>query len=79
VVAGAVELLRDQGADFALLVCEPALIAFYERLGWRAHPGDLLVRQFGEPVRFTFNLPMTYPFREGSVPSGAIDLMGPPW
>lgn len=32
-VRRAVELLREQGADFALLVCEPALVPFYERIG----------------------------------------------
>lgn len=79
VVRRAVELLREQGADFALLVCEPALIPFYERLGWVSHPGGLVVRQHGEAVEFTFNLPMVYLLRYAKVPAGVIDLMGPPW
>lgn len=79
VVRRAVELFREQGADFALLVCEPALIPFYERLGWATHGGGLVVRQRGEAVPFTFNLPMVHPLRDAAVPDGVIDLMGPPW
>ena len=75
----AVELLREQGADFALLVCEPGLIPFHERLGWSHHAGGLVVRQRGEAVGFTFNLPMVHPLRDAVAPVGVIDLMGPPW
>jgi hypothetical protein len=80
VVRRALELLRDQGADFALLVCEPALIPFYERIGWTPYEGGLLlVRQHGEAVEFTFNRPMVHPLREATLPDGVIDLLGPPW
>jgi GNAT superfamily N-acetyltransferase len=79
VVRRAVELFREQGADFALLVCEPAQVPFYERLGWATHAGGLLVRQRGEAVPFTFNLPMVYPLLDATSPAGVIDLMGPPW
>lgn len=79
VVRRAVELLREQGADFALLVCEPALIPFYERIGWLPHAGDLVVRQHGEAIPFTFNLPMIYPLGAARIPDGVIDQMGPPW
>jgi len=37
----------------ALLVCEPGLVPFYERLGWRKFPGDLLVAQRQTTVPFT--------------------------
>jgi aminoglycoside 2'-N-acetyltransferase I len=79
VVRRAVELLREQGADFALLVCEPGLIPFYERIGWSHHACGLLVRQRGEAVEFTFNLPMVYTLRDAVAPGGVIDLLGPPW
>jgi RimJ/RimL family protein N-acetyltransferase len=76
----AVEFLRDEaGVDFSLLVCEPDLIAFYERSGWRRFGGDLLVSQRGATVPFTFNVPMTLPARSGGEPDGIIDLSGPPW
>jgi RimJ/RimL family protein N-acetyltransferase len=76
----AVAFLRDEaGVDFALLVCEPDLIAFYERLGWRLFAGVLLVSQRGATVPFTFNVPMTLPVRSGGELGGTIDLSGPPW
>ena len=79
VVRRAVELLREQEAGFALLVCEPALVVFYQRLGWTPHAGGLVVRQRGETVEFTFNLPMVLPLRDADLPQGVIDLTGPPW
>jgi GNAT superfamily N-acetyltransferase len=79
VIRRAMDLFGGQGVDFALLVCEPHLVPFYERLGWKPHAGDLLVRQHGEAVRFTFNLPMTHPVRTSCPPGVVIDLMCPPW
>ena len=52
---------------------------FYERLGWRMFPGDLLVKQKQSTVPFTFNLPMTTPLRLQESLGGKIDLLGPPW
>jgi GNAT superfamily N-acetyltransferase len=78
-IGRAMELFRDEEADFALLVCEPLLVPFYERLGWRPHAGGLLVRQQGRTVPFTFNLPMASPVRNAQLPVGVIDLLGPPW
>jgi GNAT superfamily N-acetyltransferase len=77
---GALEFFREQGdVDFGLLVCEPGLVPFYERLGWRRFPGDLFVVQHQASVPFTFNLPMTIPVRLQEPLTGAIDLLGPPW
>lgn len=76
----ATEFLRDgAGIEFALLVCEPVLVAFYERAGWRRFAGELLVSQHGATVPFTFNLAMTRPLRSDDEPGGTIDLLGPPW
>ncbi|HEV3003859.1 MAG TPA: GNAT family N-acetyltransferase, partial [Pirellulales bacterium] len=42
-VGRCVQFFREQGdIDFGLLVCEPHLVPFYERLGWRVFPGDLM-------------------------------------
>lgn len=79
VVDRALELLAEQQADFALLVCLPDVIPVYERLGWKMHPGDLLVRQHGQRVKFTFNVTMTYAISNSAPPRGTIDLLGPPW
>jgi predicted N-acetyltransferase YhbS len=75
----ALDFFRERDADFVLLVCKPALVAFYERLGWRTFPGELLVEQRGATVPFTFNLCMTAPLRIAEPLTGTIDLLGPPW
>ena len=76
----ALDFFRERGdVDFGLLVCEPNLVPFYERLGWRTFLGDLLVAQRQTTVPFTFNLPMTTPVRLQEHLTGAIDLMGAPW
>lgn len=76
----ALDFFRGQSdVDFGLLVCEPGLVPFYERLGWRMFPGDLLVTQHQATVPFTFNLPMTTPLRLQESLGGKIDLLGPPW
>jgi GNAT superfamily N-acetyltransferase len=74
------DFFREQGnVDFGLLVCEPGLVPFYERLGWSRFSGELFVAQKQERVQFTFNLPMTTPVRLQDPLSGTIDLLGPPW
>jgi predicted GNAT family N-acyltransferase len=70
---------EQESVDFALLVCEPGLVLFYERLGWRRFPGELIVTQRQASVPFTFNLPMTTPLRLQESLDGKIDLLGPPW
>jgi aminoglycoside 2'-N-acetyltransferase I len=76
----ALDFFHEQGdIDFGLLVCEQSLVPFYERLGWRRFPGDLLVMQRLATVPFTFNLPMTIPIRLQETLGGRIDLFGPPW
>jgi GNAT superfamily N-acetyltransferase len=70
---------QQRDVDFGLLVCEPGLVPFYERQGWRRFPGDLFVTQRQATVPFTFNLPMTTPLRLQELLTGTIDLLGPPW
>jgi GNAT superfamily N-acetyltransferase len=76
----ALDFFHERGdVDFGLLVCEPGLVPFYERLGWRRFPGELLVAQRRATVPFTFNLTMTTPVRLEEPLAGTIDLLGPPW
>jgi aminoglycoside 2'-N-acetyltransferase I len=76
----AIAFFRDDiGAAFALLVCDPRLLAYYGRLGWREFTGRLLVRQRGATVEFTFNRVMTCAVRSPAPEDGTIDLLGPPW
>jgi len=64
---------------FGLLVCEPHLIRYYERLGWQEFGGRLVVRQRGAPVEFTLNRVMVCAVQEAGPPAGTIDLAGQPW
>jgi aminoglycoside 2'-N-acetyltransferase I len=76
----ALDFFHEQGdVDFGLLVCEPGLVPFYEGLGWRRFPGELLVAQRQATVPFTFNLTMTTPVRLEEPLAGTINLLGPPW
>ena len=76
----ALAFFREQGdVDFGLLVCEPGLVPFYERLGWRRFTGEVLVIQRQATVPFTFNLVMTTPIRLQESLTGPIDLRGLPW
>lgn len=76
----AVEFFREQPAlEFALLLCEPHLLNYYARLGWREFGGRLLVRQRGVACAFAFNRVMTQGIRVEGPVAGTIDLCGPPW
>jgi RimJ/RimL family protein N-acetyltransferase len=76
----AIEFLREQRAvEFALLVCEPQLLGYYARLGWREFSGRLLIRQHGAVRDFTFGRVMTHGIRSEPPVAGTIDLRGPPW
>lgn len=75
----AMEFFREQKTDFALLVCDPRLVGFYERLGWQCFEGEMFVTQRGQRSVFTFNLPMIRPVCETISATGVVDLKGPPW
>ena len=70
---------QQQGVEFALLVCEPPLLNYYSRLGWRPFEGRLLVRQYGADAAFVFNRVMTRGIRSKGPTTGTINLLGPPW
>jgi len=63
---------------FGLLVCEPHLIGYYQRLGWQEFGGRLLVTQRGAPAEFTLNRVMVCAVQEVGPSAGTIDLLGPP-
>lgn len=76
----ALEFLHNQrDVGFALLVCEPLLLPYYTRHGWREFGGCLLIRQHGETQEFTFNRVMVFDVQTTAPGSGTIDLLGPPW
>jgi len=65
--------------DFALLVCNDSLLAYYSRFGWQQFHGDLLTLQGGEPKKFEFNNVMVMDLSAIAPTTGRIDLLGPPW
>jgi RimJ/RimL family protein N-acetyltransferase len=76
----AIEFFREQpGVGFALLVCEPHLLGYYARLGWKKFGGRLWIRQQGVSSEFTLNRVMTHRVRTEGPAAGSIDLCGPPW
>jgi RimJ/RimL family protein N-acetyltransferase len=76
----AIEFFCEQtGIAFALLMCDPRLLGYYARLGWREFRGRLLVRQCGSACEFTLNRVMTHGVHSEGPTVGVIDLRGPPW
>jgi predicted N-acetyltransferase YhbS len=79
-VRRAFEFFHAQPAvALALITCEPALIPYYSRLGWREFDGTVLVTQRGLPTAFTFDRIMVHDVRSPAPTTGIIDLRGPPW
>jgi len=74
------KFFREQGSvAFALLVCNPRLLAYYASVGWREFVGELWVVQTGSSARFTFNRIMTFGISGEAPAAGTIDPGGPPW
>ena len=90
----AAEFLRDeQAVPFGLLVCDPALAPFYQKLGWQVVAGPLVFDQLtslqpgldqvlsaGPVHKVTLEGGiLVLPCREHNWPAGFIDLCGLPW
>ena len=72
------EIRGAHDADFGLLFCEPRHAPVYQRLGWRAFEGEVLVMQPRGQVRF--DVTDAYVFDLKTAPrSGVLDLCGLPW
>lgn len=72
------DMKENDGADFALLFCEPHNFAFYRGLGWRRFTGDVFAEQPEGRVRFDVMAPFVFDLRL-SPQSGVLDLCGLPW
>lgn len=76
----ATAFLADEcGVAFALLVCLPPTVAYYERLGWQEFRGTLLIAQPGGTIPFTTNLPLVLSAHAAAPLNGTINLCGYPW
>jgi nodulation protein A len=69
----------DHQVAFSLLVCQEHLLPFYNRLGWIAFSGRLVVEQPTGRTVFTINRPMVLSGRRAAPKDGVIDLDGLPW
>jgi hypothetical protein len=69
---------EEMGVDFGLLMCDEAMIPFYEGLGWRVVDGPLVYDQPGGKELFD-DVVMVYPIAEDAFPEGEIDVQGYPW
>ena len=78
-IAQAIDFFGERGLQFGLLVCDPSLLGYYTRLGWREFGGTLLTKQHDKTVEFTFNRVMVVDIAEQAPPDGVIDLLGRPW
>jgi aminoglycoside 2'-N-acetyltransferase I len=72
------QMKNDDGADFALLFCEPHNFDFYRGLGWRRFAADVFCEQPQGRVRFDVMAAFVFDLRL-SPKDGAIDLCGRPW
>jgi len=78
VAKGIEEIHRAHNADFGLLFCEPRHAPLYQKLGWRAFEGDVLVTQPRGQVRFDVTDPYVFDLKTAPR-TGVLDLCGLPW
>jgi GNAT superfamily N-acetyltransferase len=69
----------DRDFAFALLVCWPSRVPFYERLSWRTHPGQVVCEQPGGQITIDRMRVMVLDGRQCPLPDARIDLRGLPW
>ena len=77
-VAKGLEEIRAHNADFALLFCEPRHAPLYQKLGWQAFEGHVLVMQPRGQVRFDVTDPYVFDLKTAPR-TGVLDLCGLPW
>jgi len=75
----AIQTIRaNEGARFALLVCEEKNILFYRQRGWHAFSGELYCEQAGGRIKFDLMAPFVFDIRPAPR-KGVIDLKGLTW
>jgi GNAT superfamily N-acetyltransferase len=72
-------LYHSLQAEFGLLMCDPAMVPFYQRLGWATIHNPLTFEQPGGTIHMDGGAIMILPCRSQTWPPGPIDLCGPPW
>lgn len=76
----AAHTMRDHdAAQFALLVCEPHNVAFYQSRGWQAFGGTVYAEQPEGRIRFDVMAPYVLDLKRRAPTLGTLDLCGLPW
>jgi aminoglycoside 2'-N-acetyltransferase I len=76
----AVATMRDHdAAQFAVLVCEPHNIAFYQARGWQPFTGTVFAEQPEGRIRFDVLAPLVTDLKRRAPTLGTLDLCGLPW
>jgi GNAT superfamily N-acetyltransferase len=76
--AAAEQMRRLGGYDFAMLYCDPKLIPFYAKSGYRQVLNRIYILQHGQRVLFEDHQ-MVLPLSGKPWPDGDVDVNGPPW
>jgi len=78
----AAEQMRRRGSgdpyDFAMLFCDPKLIPYYAKSGFRQVNNPIYILQSGRRVLFEDHQ-MVLPLSGKPWPEGDVELNGPPW
>jgi predicted acetyltransferase len=64
---------------FELVMCQAALVPFYESIGWQCFRGELLIKQRRATASFTMHQPMLLSIEQQIPQDGVIHLCGLPW
>jgi len=72
------DFIMKEGADLGLLVCGANLVPFYEKCGWQAFRGELLVQCHGQQLVWPERTMLLAMEPTGPLPN-RIDLCGPPF
>lgn len=76
--AAAEQMRRLGGYDFAMLYCNPKLIPYYAKSGYRQVVNPIYILQHGQRVLFEDHQ-MVLPLSGKLWPEGDVDVNGPPW
>jgi aminoglycoside 2'-N-acetyltransferase I len=76
--AGSDQMRRLGGYDFAMLYCDPKLIPYYAKSGYRQVLNSIYILQHGQRVLFEDHQ-MVLPLSGKPWPEGDVDVNGPPW
>jgi aminoglycoside 2'-N-acetyltransferase I len=73
------EEAQRKKVDFALLVCEPKNVGFYQDQGWQVFAGHMIHQQQGKSVNWTLSPVMVRDVAVRAPRGGMVDLRGKPW